>query len=294
MAITVENVRPQKRLDTRLKQAGDAEGSLRELSTPTDDVGTEDLSTSLKMSLKVIEVSQEQLTWLAKLVTAGELVSGVAHEINNPLALIIGYSELLLRSATDEPTRERLQLIFEKAHHAYRMVDDIFSFARQRTASKSLLDVRDPLERALGLRSYRLRVNNIEVVKELSEALPMTLADDHQLAQVFLNLLTNAEQVMSSTNNGGRLTIRATMEDDYIMVTIEDNGSGIAPEHLNEVFDPFFTARPAGNGGGLGLNICRSIVEEHGGKIWVDSEPGRGAAFHVGLPVINDSSMEIA
>ena len=253
------------------------EGLLEQASDPRSLVNLEEP--------KVIEIANEQLVQLAKLASIGELVSGVAHEINNPLAIVIGYSELLLKEDVDHAARERLQIISEQSQRACRMIDDLRSFAGWRTAVKSFVDVRDPLERVLRLPSYKLRGNNIELIKELSEALPMIMANDDQLAQVFLNLVTNAEQAISTSNNGGRLTVKAATQDNHIRITIQDDGPGIAPEHQDQIFDLFFTTKPLGKGAGLGLNLCLRIVDEHGGKIWLDRRPQAGAAFFVDLPI---------
>ena len=171
------------------------------------------------------------------------------------------------------------------------MVDDLSSFARQRASTKRFLDVRDPLEGILKLRSYKLRANNIEVVKELWGVLPMVLANDHHLAHVLMNLVVNAEQAMSTANEGGQLTVKAAEQDDHVRITIQDNGPGIAPEHLDKVFVPFFTTRPGGKGTGLSLSICHNLVEDHGGRIRVDGQLQPGAAFHVDLPIIAGSSV---
>ena len=240
----------------------------------------------------VVQVTHERFLQLAELAATGELVSGAAHEIKNPLAIVIGYCELLLRTEEDRTTKERLQIVFDQAQRACRMVDALVSFGIQRTAAKSLLDVRDCLERVLRLRSYKLSANNIEVVREFSGTLPMILADDHHLSQVFLNLVTNSEHAMSTTGSGGRLMVAASVNGGHIRVTVQADGPGVAPEHVSKIFSPFFTTKPVGKGAGLGLNICTSIVERHGGRIWLGRPPGQGAAFHVDLPVISEPSRE--
>ena len=242
--------------------------------------------------LEVVQVTHERLLQLAKLAATGELLSGAAHEIKNPLAIVIGYCELLLRTAEDRTTKEWLQLVFEQAHCACRMVDALGSFGIQRTAAESLLDVRDCLERVLRLRSYRLSANNVQVVREFSGTLPMILANDHHLSQVFLNLVTNAEHAMSTTGSGGRLMVAASVHGGHIRVTVQDDGPGVAPEYVSKIFSPFFTTNSVGGGVGLGLNICTSIVERHGGRIWLGRASGQGAAFHVDLPIISGSSRE--
>ena len=179
-------------------------------------------------------------------------MSGVAHEINNQLATAIGYSELLLRGDVAEPAREYLHLISGQTKRASRIVEDLLFLARRGTSVKSLLDVRDPLERALRIRSYGLRVNNIRVAKELSQDLKMVLADDRQLVLVFLNVVTNAEQAMSVAHHGGLLTVLAETKEGRTVITIRDDGPGISPEHLSRVFDHFFTTKAEAGGWWVG------------------------------------------
>ena len=241
---------------------------------------------------RVTEVPQQRLARLGMLAAVGELVSGVAHEINNHMAIIIGYSELLMKKISPDIDGEELQITCDQAQRALRLLDELRSLTRSSESPKYLADIRDPIERVLRLRAYRLRVNNIKVVLDLPLALPMTLGTDQEVGQLFLNLVTNAEQSITTGNKEGQLTIRGSIRGDLITVTVEDDGHGIEPEHLDKIFDPFFSTRPDDKSAGLGLSICRIIATRYGGEIRVETRPGHGASFHVDLPVGDDSPPE--
>jgi len=235
---------------------------------------------------------REQLMQSEKMSSLGELISGVAHELNNPLSGVMGFSNLLLRRRDlDEEVRSDLGKIHDQAERAARIMRNLLTFARQYKPEKQLVAVNDLLRWTIELRAYEFRVNNIEVVEELDENLPQTVADPHQLKQMFLNIITNAEQAMLGVRPRGRLTVRSSQWQDgkrnrWIRIEIADDGPGIRQEHLSRIFDPFFTTKEVGKGTGLGLSICYGIIREHGGKIFAESEPGKGATFFVDLPII--------
>lgn len=240
--------------------------------------------------------TQAQLVQSEKLSAIGQLVAGVAHEINNPLTGIIGFSELLSRDrALHDPelAASYTSKIREQAERVRRIVEDLLSFARQREPRREPASVNGLLRRVLQMRRYALRTSNIAVQTELAAELPITVVDPHQLQQVFLNLVNNAEQALSNTYAGGNLTIRSRQIDEQtIRVEFEDDGPGITEEHLGKVFDPFFTTKEVGQGTGLGLSICYGIVQEHGGHIWAESPAGEadsgrgpGTRFTVELPL---------
>ena len=238
---------------------------------------------------RVTEVPQQRLARLGMLTAVGELVSGVAHEINNHMAIIIGYSELLMKKIPPDIDGEELQITCDQAQRALRLLDELRSLTRSSESPKYLADIRDPIERVLRLRAYRLRVNNIKVVLDLPQALPMSLGTDQEVGQLFLNLVTNAEQSITTGNKEGQITIRGSIRGDLMTVTVEDDGHGIEPEHLDKIFDPFFSTRPDDKSAGLGLSICRIIATRYGGEIRVETRPGHGASFHVDLPGGDDS-----
>ncbi len=231
---------------------------------------------------------EAQLVQAEKLSAVGQLVSGVAHELNNPLTTIKGYAQLLQGEHLPPSSVEDLKRVEEAADRCRRIVRDLLTFARRYEPECTATDVNDLLQRTVGLRSYELEVHNIVVRWQLDPQLPLIEADPHRLQQVILNLAFNAEQALLSVGGGGQITIRsrAMPGGERIRFEISDNGPGIRPEHLDKIFDPFFTTKEVGMGTGLGLSISYGIVREHGGRIWVESQFGRGATFIVELPPV--------
>lgn len=233
---------------------------------------------------------RQQLIQSEKLSAIGELISGIAHELNNPLTGVMGYSQLLqLRKDLDERARESLLKINNLALRCQKIVQNLLSFARKQKPERILSSVNDMLERTVELRNYELSVNNIEIIRDLDRNLPKTIADAHQLQQVFLNVITNAEHAMLQAHGRGRLTIRSRgdAQNNRIIVEITDDGPGIPEAHLSKIFDPFFTTKEVGKGTGLGLSLSYGIIKEHDGNIYAHSRPGEGATFVIELPVIN-------
>lgn len=229
---------------------------------------------------------QAELIQSAKLSGIGQMISGVAHELNNPLTTVMGYAQLLRTTDVDEDVKEDLQRIYHDALRAQRIVQNLLTFSRQKKPQRSLVDVNELIEGTLRLRRYQLKVDNVKVVTEFAESLPWTTADSYQLQQVFLNIINNAHQAMTQRKEGGALTVRTELVDtDTIRITFADTGPGIPPAILDKIFDPFFTTKQIGAGTGLGLSVSHGIVEQHGGRIWAESEPGQGATFCIHLPV---------
>ena len=220
----------------------------------------------------------------------GLLVSGVAHELNNPLAGVVGYAQLLLRTDAEERVRRGLEKINREAERCKKIVQNLQTFARKHKPQKDYIGINGILESTLELRAYQLRVDNITVETDLDQELPKTMADFHQLQQVFLNIIINAHQAMATHARGGRLALRTCSEGEEIVVEIEDDGPGIPSEHLGKVFDPFFTTKEVGQGTGLGLSICYGIIQEHKGSISARNKPGGGAIFRVELPIADPDS----
>jgi two-component system NtrC family sensor kinase len=229
---------------------------------------------------------QERLLQSEKMASVGQLVSGVAHELNNPLTGVTGFAQLLLSRDLDEQTRHDVETIYSEAERAAKIVQNLLSFARRRKAQKGLANLNTLLERVLELRSYDLRVKNIDLELDLDPHLPLTMSDPDQIQQVLFNIVTNAEHAMLSAHGSGKLRVRSRAEKGYIYVSFTDDGAGIPPQNLRRVFDPFFTTKEGGQGTGLGLTICYGIIDEHGGRIRVDSQPGKGATFVVELPIV--------
>ena len=233
---------------------------------------------------------QERLLQSEKMVSVGQLVSGVAHELNNPLTGIMGFAQLLLaREELDDRTRNDVQTIYTEADRAAKIVQNLLSFARRKRTEKESANLNVLLERVLELRSYDLRVKNIEVELDLDPNLPQTMVDTNQIQQVFFNIIINAEQAMMSEEGRGTLKVRSWRQQDAIRLSLQDDGPGIDDETLRRIFDPFFTTKQAGEGTGLGLTISYGIIDEHGGRIWAESRPGHGTAFIIELPIVQGS-----
>jgi len=228
---------------------------------------------------------RQQLLQAEKMSAVGELVSGVAHELNNPLTTVIGFSQLLrMNSNLNEHDKSDLELIIGEAERAREIVANLLTFARQTHSEKQALSVNDVVEKVLALRAYNLRTGSISVNKDLEASLPLVTGNFHQLQQVLLNVIMNAEQAMQEANKRGSLTVKTKSDDETLTISIEDDGPGIDVENVNRIFDPFFTTKPQGKGTGLGLSISYGIIKEHGGDISANSTPGHGATFVITLP----------
>ena len=229
--------------------------------------------------------TQEQLLQSEKMAAVGQLISGVAHELNNPLTAILGYSQLLTSSDLVGPHGcEYLDKLYKQAQRTHRIVHNLLSFARQQKPERLPVRLNQALEDTLALREYDLRVNNIHLHREMSPGLPLTAADAHQLQQVFLNILNNAVDAILEHAERGEIWVRTGLEDSRLVVEITDSGPGV--KDAKRVFDPFYTTKPVGKGTGLGLSICYGIVTEHGGEIGGRNSPPRGATFSITLPVL--------
>jgi signal transduction histidine kinase/CheY-like chemotaxis protein len=229
---------------------------------------------------------QSKLLQTEKMAALGQLVSGIAHELNNPLTSIMGYTQLLMgrRGRADRVTD--VKHIFEEAERAGRIVKNLLLFAREAKPERKPVDLNEIVERTLALRSYELKVENIGVELQLVPDLPRTLADAHQLQQVVLNLIVNAEQAILQARGQGHIRVRTRLiAGNRLGLEVADDGPGVPPDITSRVFDPFFTTKPVGVGTGLGLSIVYGIVHEHGGEVYVESTPGQGATFVVELPV---------
>ena len=221
----------------------------------------------------------------AALATLGELASEIAHELNNPLAAVMTFAHLLRSQELPGVVGEDVEKIYKEAQRAAKVVQNLLAFARRHEPEKAYTDVVGAVSRALSLKGRDLSAHNIEVRTHYDRGLPKTMADDHQLTQVFLNIVTNAEQTMTENNGGGTLWIRGWKEGSSLSFSFRDDGPGIRAENLEKIFDPFFTTKEEGKGTGLGLSMCHRMVRAHGGKIWVESTEGEGTTFFVELPI---------
>ncbi len=234
---------------------------------------------------------KDQLYHADKLASLGLLVSGVAHEINNPLTGTIAYTELLMMKVADQGIRAELKKILDSAERCKKIVDNLLTFSRQRTPSKSLEYINDIIDRAVDLRSYWLKSNNIRIVREY-DPVSTVFADAQQIQQVVLNLLLNAEQALVGSGRTGaviRFVTRFDRASRRVVIKVIDNGPGIPRNVALKIFDPFFTTKPVGVGTGLGLSITHGIITEHGGAIRYEEAEGGGAAFTIELPTGTDA-----
>jgi len=227
--------------------------------------------------------TQEQLLHSEKLAAVGQLISGVAHELNNPLTAILGYSQLLTSSGQmGQQGIEYADKLYKQAQRTHRIVQNLLSFARQHKPERVQVQINQALEETLALRDYDLRMHNIRIHLDLAENLPATSADPHQLQQVFLNMVNNAVDAILENSADGDLWVRTALNGDRLCVEFTDSGPGV--KDASRVFDPFYTTKPVGKGTGLGLSICYGIITEHGGTIQVRNIPTRGASFTIELP----------
>jgi PAS domain S-box-containing protein len=229
-----------------------------------------------------------QLLQAEKMAALGQTVSGVAHELNNPLATILSWAERLSQRITlEEPVRRGLETILSESERAAKIVRNLLTFARKRQTTRAMVDLNQVARETLALRAYEQRVTNIVVIDALAAGLPQVFADGHQVQQVLLNLVINAEQAMLAANGRGTLVVRTWHDADQetVILEINDDGPGIPDELQPKIFDPFFTTKEVGKGTGLGLTVAYAIVQEHGGRIRLESRPNKGASFYVELPV---------
>ncbi len=221
-----------------------------------------------------------------RMAAIGQMAAGIAHEINNPLTSVIGYCDLLMSREVPETVRKDLEIILEGAKRVASIVRRLSVFARQTRPLRRRIDINEIVGNAIKLRAYHLHTGGIEVETNLDPDLPETLADSGQLGEVFLNIIANAETEMNLAHGRGKLRVRTRKREGNIQVSFEDDGPGISAENMKKLFQPFFTTREVGQGAGLGLSICYGIVAKHGGRIWAESEFGKGATLFVEIPII--------
>jgi len=231
---------------------------------------------------------QQQLVQSEKMGAIGQLVSGVAHELNNPLASITAFAQLMLSDGNlNKDDRHATETIASEARRAARIVHNLLTFARQHKAEKTFADINEVIENTLELRGYDFNVRGIQIERLYADPPPSTMVDAYQLQQVILNLVTNAEQAMAGVERAHhRLTVRTRKDAEMIHIEIEDTGPGIPADSLERIFNPFFTTKSDGHGTGLGLSISLGIISEHSGRIWAENAAGAGARFCVDLPVV--------
>ncbi len=233
--------------------------------------------------------TQEQLLQSEKMSAVGQLIAGVAHELNNPLTAILGYAQLLESEGLAERAADFVSKLFKQAQRTHRVVQNLLSFARQRKPQKEQVDICKVLDETVALRDYDLKVNNIKVEREVEATIPPVTADPHQLEQVFLNIINNGVDAMLESGRPGTLKVRVYVHDATVITEFQDSGPGI--KEPNRIFDPFYTTKSVGKGTGLGLSICYGIVKEHGGDISARNVQDGGAVIEVRLPANGRAGM---
>jgi signal transduction histidine kinase len=230
---------------------------------------------------------EEQLRRTELLAELGTLASGMAHEIGTPMNVILGRAEFAMRRIDDERAKQSLATIVTQVERITKIMNQFLAFARRRPAERRAVGVTDIVEDSLEMLRERLARHQIQVVAEIPEAVPLVHADPDQMSQVLLNLFINALHAMPE---GGTLKVTVKPQADVVALLIADTGHGIPREHLGKIFTPFFTTKEIGKGTGLGLTVVHGIIEEHGGKIAVESEPGKGTTFTILLPIEHTAS----
>jgi PAS domain S-box-containing protein len=233
---------------------------------------------------------QAKLMHAEKMAAVGQLVSGVAHEVNNPLTAILGFADLLMENDDlPESARKDLRVILQEAQRTKQIVQNLLSFARQMPPQRKPVELNSILRRTVQLRAYDFQSHGVEVIEDLDQGLPYVIGDSHQLQQVFLNIVNNAYDAVRETGRPARIEIKTANQGELVEVSFRDNGHGIT--HPDRIFDPFFTTKEVGKGTGLGLSICYGIVHEHGGEIVCHNNAGaEGATFIVRLPAASETA----
>jgi PAS domain S-box-containing protein len=246
--------------------------------------------TQRKQADAELETTRANLIQAEKMSAIGQLVAGVAHELNNPLAGVLGFTQLLLRTELPEEVRSDVSAIAKNANRAANIVKQLLSFARNQDAVLAPVELNLILEATVAAKRDDLRTAKIETELDLGADVSLVMADVSQIQSVFLNLIENAQYAMTEANGSGTLSIKVSLRGERVRVSVTDNGTGIKAENLSSIFNPFFTTKGIGMGTGLGLSVCHGIVMGSGGEMWVESEEGKGATFYVELPVIPGST----
>ncbi len=229
---------------------------------------------------------EAQLMHSTKLVAIGEMAAGVAHELNSPMTVIIGTAQMMQRDlGNDDPRSEWLDDIISCGMRCKKIIQNLLSFSRQGQFSLKETNINDQVEKVLSLIHYQINRNNIQIIKGLDPALPIVMANGHQLQQVVINLLLNARDALEERDGEKVIGITTAVQDHWAIITVKDNGCGIRPDCLTKIFNPFYTSKEASKGTGLGLSVSLGIAQSHGGTLEVESQPGVGSTFKFKLPL---------
>ena len=253
-------------------------------STPVLENGQITSAVIIVQDITREKAAREAMVQSEKMITLGELVAGTSHELNNPLAIVSGYADLLLQDQLEPEQRTKIESIRNSAHRAANVVHSLLAFARKRRAERTNTEVNSVVEAALRLKEYDLLTSGVRIEKDMGRDLPPVFADPNQLQQVLLNVINNAQDAVMANTNSRRIRIKTEASAGLVSIQVEDTGAGISKQDLKKIFNPFFTTKPLGKGTGLGLSISYGIVREHGGEIAVSSQIGHGTLVSITLP----------
>jgi PAS domain S-box-containing protein len=266
-----------------------ADGSMIDAFISTSRILDNDKLTSVVLIVQDItreKAARDAFAQSEKMITLGELVAGTSHELNNPLAIVAGYADLLLEEDSLKPDqRAKIESVRKNAVRAANIVHSLLAFARKRKPERVRTDLNAVVEAAVQLKDYDIRTSGIHFEKRLAQSLPSVSADPNQIQQVLLNVINNAQDAVLSNKNSPKITVRSEARNGKVWIKVEDNGAGISKRDLKKVFDPFFTTKPLGKGTGLGLSISYGIIRAHGGDIRIQSRPGQGTQVSIELAV---------
>ncbi|HEY9724769.1 MAG TPA: ATP-binding protein, partial [Oscillatoriaceae cyanobacterium] len=251
-----------------------------------------DRTAQLEQAITTLKETQAQLMQTEKLATVGTLAGGVAHELNNPLAAVLANVQLLLLDAEDADTRESLALIEAGAQRCKAIVSNLLNFSRQATPEQRSLSINRVVRESIDLLQHRIKLVQGTLALDLAE-MPPVIGNATELGQIVTNLLVNALDAIAEVDAPRHVSVRSAVDGQQIVVEVRDNGPGIDPLTLPKIFDPFFTTKPVGKGTGLGLSVCQQIAGAHGGRIEVESTPGKGSLFRLRLPAAHGAIAKV-
>ncbi len=286
---------PLERLSEAAFAVGKGEFDVNVQAASRDEIGLvsssfNQMTRELKTREAALKDAQEALIQSEKMAAFGQIGAGIAHEVKNPLAGILGYAQLAMRKiGDDDPLRQKLEVIERETRRCTEIIGNLMKFARQETSAKHEVDLSKVVADALEIVDHQLTVNGIEIETHLDPALPRVMANANQLQQVVMNFAINAQQAMAE-GDGRLIVTTAAADSGEVVLTIRDTGPGIPADIRDKIFEPFFTTKPAGKGTGLGLSVTYGIIKDHEGQIQVASEPGEGTAFEVILPAIRPAA----
>ncbi|HSI86918.1 MAG TPA: ATP-binding protein [Candidatus Methylacidiphilales bacterium] len=240
---------------------------------------------TLRLEVNEQERLQRHLVQSEKLASLGEIIAGIAHEINNPLTSVLAHASLLTLKRGRDTDEQSVQAILNESRRAADLVKSLLSFSRKEAGGKEIIGINELINRACSIKRYQLKVNNISLMADLDQVSFPVYVSAQQVQQVFLNLINNAEQAIPPSRKDGTIRVTTKRYGEKVRISVSDNGTGIPSEVQKFIFDPFFTTKPLGEGTGLGLSIAHSIIETHGGDITVESSSSRGSCFTVELPL---------